>query len=510
MRDEIDRRRFLRGVGVLGATAAGVLGSTPTAAAHSGAYRWLVGDHHVHTQYSYDGMYSVEQQVAGALRHGVDWMVISDHGHASHERLSVEKIQADVVAARRKHPDLLLWHGMEWNVPGAEHGTLFFEDCLDEAAVFRDFERRFDWRLNGQEPSSPVNEAKALEAIAWLRTKIHNGTMRSAIVVVNHPSRNGRVAPHELRALRDAAPEIVIGMEGAPGAQGDGFPAPVGHGAYRGGYANAAGPNSWPGLPPEGYRTFGGFDWMTATLGGVWDSLLAEGRGWWITSNSDSHFNFRDTVVRVPEPGDQYDRTGKHLDAVDTGPPQLAAPYVDFFPGEFSRTVVGATRGSRKAVMEGLRAGRAWVCHGGLVDDLRFRIRSRDHEATLGERLRVRRGDDVTVRIDVRLAAKPNSAGFVPELARLDLIRGKVTGPTGPEAATNPDVAVARSFQPRRGCRRAEFRHTFRNVREPFYLRLRGTDGNRGGVEPQVDVVGQADPWRDLWTYTNPIFVDVR
>jgi hypothetical protein len=502
----VDRRRFLQGAGVLGVTAAGALGTTPTAAAH-GSYQWLSGDHHVHTQYSYDGMYTVEQQIVGGLRHGVDWLVISDHGHASHERLSVEQIQADVVAARRRHPNLVLWHGMEWNVPGAEHGTLFFEDCRDEAAVFRDFERQFDWRLNGQEPSSPVNEAKAVEAIGWLRTKIRNGTVKSALVVVNHPSRNGRVAPHELRALRDAAPEIVIGMEGAPGAQGDGIPVPAGHGAHRGGYANSAGANSWPGLPPEGYRTFGGFDWMTARLGGVWDSLLSEGKGWWITSNSDSHFNFRDTIVRVPEPGDEFDRTGKHLTALDTGPPQVAAPYVDFFPGEFSRTVVGATRRSQRAVMEGLRAGRAWVCHGGLIDDLRFQVWSHSGRAGLGETLVVRRGADVTVQITVRLATRPNSAGFVSKLARLDLIRGAVTGPVSPDSASNPDVAVTRSFEPRR---HGVFTHTFRNVRTPFYVRLRGTDGKRGGVEPQADVVGQADPWQDLWAYTNPIFVDVR
>jgi hypothetical protein len=25
-----------------------------------------------------------------------------------------------------------------------------------------------------------------------------------------------------------------------------------------------------------------------------------------------------------------------------------------------------------------------------------------------------------------------------------------------------------------------------------------------------MDVIGAADPWKDLWFYTNPIFVDVR
>lgn len=503
---KLGRRGFLQGASVLGVTAARVLGTSGTAAAHGTSYQWLAGDHHIHTQYSYDGMYTVEQQVEGGRKHGAEWMVISDHGHATHERLSVEKIQADVVAARRKHPNLVLWHGMEWNVPGAEHGTLFFEDCKQEAAVLRDFERQFDWRLNGQEGSSPANEAKALEAIRWLRTKIRNGTMKSALVLVNHPLRNGRVAPHELRAFRDSAPDIVVGMEGAPGAQADSLT-----GGHRGGYANSPGANSWPGYPAEAYRTYGGFDWATAKLGGVWDSMLAEGKGWWITSNSDSHFNHRGTIVRVPEPGNQYDLVGKHLDAIDVGPPQVTPPYADFFPGEFSRTIVGATKRSQRAVMEGLRAGRAWVCHGGLIDDLRFQIWSHSDRSTLGETLRVRRGGDITVMITARLATRPNSAGFVPKLARLDLIRGAVTGrPTDPETAVNPRVSVEKSFEPRRGQRSAVFTHTIRNVREPFYLRLRGTDGKRGSIEPQVDVVGQADPWQDLWAYTNPIFVDVR
>jgi hypothetical protein len=35
---------------------------------------------------------------------------------------------------------------------------------------------------------------------------------------------------------------------------------------------------------------------MTAKLGGLWDSMLAEGKGWWITTNSDIHRNPDDEV----------------------------------------------------------------------------------------------------------------------------------------------------------------------------------------------------------------------
>ena len=54
-------------------------------------------------------------------------------------------------------------------------------------------------------------------------------------------------------------------------------------------------------------------------------------------------------------------------------------------------------------------------------------------------------------------------------------------------------------------------------VDRPVYVRLRGTDGNRSApgylgaavdpTGPAIDVVGDADPWADLWFYANPIFV---
>jgi len=63
----------------------------------------------------------------------------------------------------------------------------------------------------------------------------------------------------------------------------------------------------------------------------------------------------------------------------------------------------------------------------------------------------------------------------------------------------------------------ATFTHRVRAVEGPFYVRVRGTDGKRSQVGiygasvdpegPALDVVGDADPWEDLWFYTNPVFV---
>nr|WP_042180910.1 twin-arginine translocation signal domain-containing protein [Kibdelosporangium sp. MJ126-NF4] len=521
---EHKRRDFLRRAGLAG--AAGLVGSAAIPSASEataapldaditselgrllgrGRYRWLAGDHHTHTQYSYDAMYTVDNVVSGARLHDIDWLVITDHGYPAHERSSVEPTNVDVRAARRKHHDVLLWQGMEWNVPGAEHATVFFAPGADEATLLRTFERTHDSRLTDSGPGSPENEAKALAAVRWLRQNT-----RDPIVVVNHPSRNGRVAPHELRAMRDTG--LVIGMEGAPGAQADGFPKPNGNGGARGGYGNSPGTDSWPGYGAETYRTYGGFDWMTTKVGGVWDSLLSEGKGFWITSNSDSHYNRGDVLTRPAVPGDYFDKTGKYPDPVNSGVPQLFAPYADFYPGEFSRTYVGATARSHTAVASALRDGRVWVTHGGLVDNLEVSAYGDGQFATYGGRIRVRRGSSVTVVIVARLACRPNGSGSIPTLRRIDLIQGHVTGTAAPDAATAPATRVAQSFEPRWWPGHTVlFQHTFRNVRAPFYARVRGTDGNRhsaGGIEPVADVVGDSDPFRDMWCYTNPVFVDV-
>ena len=54
------------------------------------------------------------------------------------------------------------------------------------------------------------------------------------------------------------------------------------------------------------------------------------------------------------------------------------------------------------------------------------------------------------------------------------------------------------------------------DLERDVYLRIRGTDGKRSqpgfhGAEvdpvgPALDVVGEVNPWEDLWFYSNPIF----
>ena len=77
---------------------------------------------------------------------------------------------------------------------------------------------------------------------------------------------------------------------------------------------------------------------------------------------------------------------------------------------------------------------------------------------------------------------------------------------------------MVESFQvPPSGTSTWSLRYRLKGGKEPFYLRLRGSDGKRlaqglngaavDPVGPKVDAIGNADPWADLWFYTNPIFV---
>jgi len=43
------------------------------------------------------------------------------------------------------------------------------------------------------------------------------------------------------------------------------------------------------GRGAAGGGTYGGSGWFSAEVGGLWDSLLGEGRNWWNFASSDSH-----------------------------------------------------------------------------------------------------------------------------------------------------------------------------------------------------------------------------
>ncbi|MDN3287037.1 PHP domain-containing protein [Streptomyces thermocarboxydus] len=528
--EQASRRALLRRAGLLGAgLAAGtVLPGNPAAAsppadarradaaAPRHGYLWLAGDHHIHTHYSSDGKYRVVDQVRQGARHGLDWMVITDHGSAIHARIGVENVNPDIRQARAAYRDTLVFQGLEWNIPAADHGTVFVHPGRNEVAVLKQFETDYDGIVKGAGDSSPANEALAVAGIQFLAEQVRRRTVDDALMLAHHPSRKGIDSPHEIRAWRDATGadrRIAVGFEGAPGHQAAGLPAPLGPARARGYYDGSPTANSFPGYPLDSYRTWGGFDWMTATVGGLWDSLLAEGRPWWITANSDSHHVYGDTTVRGA--GD-FPANGRHGDPVYAG--KIDTKAVDYWPGQYSRTHVGAKSFSYAAVMDGIRAGRVWVDHGQLVDGLDVRVSGGGRWTTLGGALHVRKGTRVTLTADVALAADANWAGFTPRLARVDVIQGDVTGPAADkDTFTAPAAAVVRSYDVAASEGTVRFTYDLGPVDRPLYVRLRGTDGNRSAVGvmgakvdpagPAQDVYGDADPWRDLWFYSNPVWV---
>lgn len=495
--EQVSRRVFLgRVAGLTLALGAGPIESTDALPPDSDPYArgiWLAGDHHIHTQYSPDGQYRIEQQVGNALRNGLNWCVITDHGGPSHDRIALEQAYPDLLAARRRYPGILVFQGLEWNIPSAEHASIIVPFGSSEASTIAQFEAMYDGKNISRADHHNVTEADAIEGIRYLQQ-----LDPKPIFIANHPARRGFDSPHEMRGWAEAGPDVVRGFEGAPGHQAAGLV-----GAIRGEYGGKAGPTSYPGFAPESYWTHGGYDWYVARVGGLWDSLLSEGRPWYITSNSDSHRHYTDrTIVN----SSTYLTRG-HVTPTDRK--MAAQTNIDFFPGEYSKLWVFAQRRSHTAILDAMRAGSMFTVLGGLVDRLKLTARSDSRTAVMGASLAVERpGRDVAVTITVHEPDRPNAAGERPHVHHIDLIAGSITGPVADhDAQTNPTTRVVKRFEAAnahrdRGC--LTFRHVFRNVQDSFYIRIRGT--NTDVTDPRIDKL-VITPWSDLWFYSNPIFI---
>lgn len=462
------------------------LAGTPAGTKSSDAGRtWLAGEHHIHSRFSvgYDEStepptpvvgppdgepYPIPMNAVMARRFGLSWMVSTDHGDPNHSKVNFEKAYPELVMSREAVPEVVQFYGIELNSPGADHSSVIIPRSPDERQMLFDIEFGYDkYEVWPRDPKRDTEE-KMIEALKFMRT-----LSPQPVVIAHHPSRSagglgayGQYQPHELRNWNDAAPTVAVGMEGAPGHQAnainpDGSLDPTGQ---RGGYRN--------------FPTMGGFDQMTARLGGLWDSLLGEGRRWWITANSDSHVNWR-------EGGS------------------------DFWPGEYTKTWVFAEK-NHDDILDGIRNGRIFVTTGDLISELYVTASSGDSEASIGRALHIPAGRDVTVTIRLRDPSGVNARGENPAVARVDLIAGDITGPVAERHVdTNASTKVVKRFTPADWTTRGEYAtmtYTFQNLSRSTYIRVRGT--NTGELEPTPDPKGE-DPWSDLWFYSNPVFVEV-
>lgn len=453
--------------------------------------RWLAGDHHVHSHYSVkwdtsvfppapimagDAKYSIPLNAQMAAHYGLSWIVITDHGGPNRAKLALEKAYPELVASRKALPQILQFYGMEFDVPGnspgGRHASLIMPKRPTEARQLFQIESRY----NGRQGVMPGPE-KAEDAFMLQALKAMNELADKPLLLVNHPARLAtgfrqyqKVTPQQLRDWQDTAPDVVIGMTGAEGHQAatlnpDGTTKPD---------ANRA---EYPYYP-----TMGGYDQMTARLGGVWDSLLSEGRHWWVTGVSDSHGHYTDG-------------------------------WADFWPGQYAKTYVYAEN-DYDSVFAALKAGQVFVTTGDLIDALfvEVAVKGSARAASAGETLLVSAADEVVLRVRFRNPAGPNGGGFSPQVKRVDVIQGVISGPVQnrqSDEATATRVAkrfYASDWNIKHGYN--EFELPLGKMSQSLYLRLRGTN-NKNELEPEADTKGE-NPWHDLWFYSNPVFIQLQ
>lgn len=444
---------------------------------------WIAGDHHIHSRYSVgwdtevdppapviagDAIYPIAMNALMAKEHGLSWMVATDHGGPNHSKVNLERAYPWFLTSREAVPDVIQFWGMEFDTPGADHSSLIIPHSHDEAERLHEIEE--GWAKHDAWPRDSLRytEAKMIEALTFLRD-----LELPPVLIANHPSRSatdggvyGMDHPAEFRGWNNTAPEVAVGMAGAPGHQAatinpDGS---IDSLAPRGAYGRAP--------------TMGGFDQMTARLGGFWDSMLGEGRRWWITANSDSHVHWREGGA-------------------------------DFWPGEYSKTYVWAEK-NHDDIMDGIRSGRVFVTTGDLVRRVDVTASARGGEASIGGALTVPAGVSVDVTIRVVDPDGTNHHGDNPAVRRVDVIVGEVGGILAdPTVDTNPTTRVVRRFTEADWTRDGEvlvMSMTLEDAAVDRYLRVRGT--NTDQLEPEPDPRGE-DPWTDLWFYTNPIFLEL-
>ncbi|MCZ6642010.1 MAG: phosphoesterase [Gammaproteobacteria bacterium] len=445
--------------------------------------RWLAGDHHIHSRYSVgwdreqnppapiiagDAVYPTPVNAAMAKKFGLSWMVTTDHGGPNHSKVNRDVAYPELLESRAEVAEVIQFYGMELNTPAGDHSSLIIPHSADEADVLFRLESSFD-----KYDAFPLDPSRDTEDKMIAALEVMRALEKPPVVIANHPSRSasgygeyGLYDPTEFRRWNDTAPDVAVGMAGAPGHQAMSIAVSITDELrrVRGAYGR--------------FPTMGGFDQMTAKLGGFWDSMLGEGRRWWITANSDSHVN--------------YTQGG-----------------VDFWPGEYSKTYVYAEK-NYDSILSALRGGKVFVTTGDLVSELFVEVTQENRTAAIGDEITVEPGSEITVKIRIRDPNTENAAEENPQVRRVDLIVGDVTGPVEDRAAnSNESTSIVERYTSLTWKREGEYllmSHTLA-VPGPMYVRVRGT--NTDELEPKQDPPAE-NPWGDLWFYSNPIFIKTR
>lgn len=438
---------------------------------------------------------------------------------------------ADVLRNRDLYPEQQIGSGLEWNVPSHEHCSTGI--VADDASAISAFEFMFDkgdddtsrigemsfygeltkqngrsyqWTDGVKKVTSKTPAAAHLDAVAacaWMQEQKENGAIDNGYITFAHVERAGtwteaKGGGYNIEHFRDfnnAGPDVCFGFEGAPGHQVNNDRGGFGSGAVGGG-------------------TYGGAGYYTATLGGLWDAMLGEGRHFYNFASSDYHTHY--TVG-----GD------------------------DFYPGEYQKNHVKVVDRNRDRIhsldetVDGMRSGNLYHVMGDLIDHLEFSVTSLGNHAEMGQDLVVGAQHGFfnwfkksPIAIEIRFRSPDlNANGDKPQLDHIDLIAGDITGRVAPGSAeyskaTNETTRVLARFDHRdwHRERNGEYvvRFMIRDLQKSTYFRLRGTNvpvntpyetdsnGNPladGLATQNLGLDMDTEAWSDLWFYSNPIFV---
>ncbi len=448
---------------------------------------------------------------------------------------------------RANYPGKIVMTGMEWNVPGHEHGSTGIVAAT--ALPIAQFEYRFDnsdtdgttttatadmmgWSGKIQSgvyaaPAYPdystplglnAKHNKTIDAVKWMQRNYPT----AGYIIPAHVERAGcGVGGYSIAAFRDMndnGPTVAFGFEGIPGHE---------KASNRGEFSSSA----------CGGGTYGGAGKYVAEVGGLWDNLLADGRKFFNFASSDFHDTPNDfwpgeyvkTYVKVES--DPHHRDNRHHDTF-----------------------------TQRDVVNGLRSGNAYVVHGDLISKLDFNVfenHGGEQSATMGETLRVKKGKHITVQVRFKTPATNNcepgvnaSAGYIcipPAVHHVQLIQGRVnktkarkfladgvTPNPAFNAIDNTVASIVKTFDAsswrldREGYTTMSF--TVPKVRNDMFFRIRGTNlgynvvqmdttgtkivyGTDAAGSPLINTPGtnSADrAWDDLWFYSNPIFLKLQ
>lgn len=498
---------------------------------------WLSGDFHQHTLYT-DGSNIFDFVMEKNNEFGLDWWANSEHGGKINRdgegvswldtaKYAENPILGDNAAAgymyrwqslrdfaypdiernRPLYPEKQIFSGLEWNVPSHEHCSVgvvsetmgplaisAFEFQYDKSDT--DTSRTGEWTPFGVLAKSNSSHEDSVAACAWMQDQYQKGLIDNAWIIWAHIERAESYQIEHFRDFNNAAPDICFGFEGAPGHQ-----------------VNSA--RGFGRSSDQAYGgAFGGVGSFTATVGGLWDALLGEGRRWFNFASSDYHKHWTNG-------GD------------------------DFYPGEYQKTYVyaedsdGDGQYSMNEIANGMRSGNAYFVHGDLIDHLDFAAVSDADQAVMGGTLLVgksqcRKNSKTSLALTIKFKSPAvNNNGDVPVVDHIDLISGRITGMVDADSedytnATNETTKVIATFTAgdwtvdRDGYNVVTY--PVDNLEGSTYFRLRGTnlavdtpyetdaEGNPLSdflATDNLGLDGADEAWADLWFYSNPIFVYV-